>query len=258
MTKPRRFVTHPHATLAYFTEGRSTFEQKGTWTVSAGDVLLVPAGEPHRRSSDERTSYWGLGLCVPCYAQDEDLQRVNPFERVRDGGAAVVRIPETRRTYLEHLLAELAIVTLQPSTSDAVQRSLLHLVLNEIWTATSRTEPSTNSVVTSSLRFIERHCLMPITLKDVAAAVGKNAAYVTTTLSQHTGQSAVEWIISGRMAEARRLLLHSNQPVGDIACRVGYADATHFIRLFRRIHGVTPAVFRNRSPGSTNSSPSRG
>lgn len=240
-------MTHPHATLAYFTDGCSTFEQKGIWNVSPGDVLLVPAGEPHRRSSDERTSYWGLGLSVPCYAQDTELQRINPFERVRDGGAAVVRIPAARRHHLEHLLTELAAVTREPTANLGVQRSLLHLVLNEVWSATSPTETSTNTVVNSSLRYIERHCLMPITLKDVAAAVGKSAAYVTTTLSQHTGQSAVEWIISGRMAEARRLLLHSSLPIGDIAYRVGYADATHFIRLFRRVHGLTPAAYRHRS-----------
>ena len=29
-----------------------------------------------------------------------------------------------------------------------------------------------------------------------------------------------------------------------IAERVGYADATHFIRLFRRAHGVTPTAYR--------------
>jgi AraC-like DNA-binding protein len=32
-----------------------------------------------------------------------------------------------------------------------------------------------------------------------------------------------------------------------IAERVGYADVTHFIRLFRRVHGVTPAAWRRRA-----------
>jgi AraC-like DNA-binding protein len=46
------------------------------------------------------------------------------------------------------------------------------------------------------------------------------------------------------MAEARRLLLHSDEMVDVIAERVGYADATHFIRMFRRAHGATPAAWR--------------
>ena len=46
------------------------------------------------------------------------------------------------------------------------------------------------------------------------------------------------------MAEARRLLLHSDEMIDVIAERVGYADATHFIRMFRREHGATPAAWR--------------
>ncbi|MCI4371871.1 MAG: helix-turn-helix domain-containing protein, partial [Thermoplasmata archaeon] len=39
-------------------------------------------------------------------------------------------------------------------------------------------------------------------------------------------------------------LLHSDERVDIIAERVGYADATHFIRMFRRAHGATPAAWR--------------
>jgi AraC-like DNA-binding protein len=49
------------------------------------------------------------------------------------------------------------------------------------------------------------------------------------------------------MAQARRLLLHSDERVDVIAERVGYADATHFIRMFRREHGATPAAWRLRA-----------
>jgi AraC-like DNA-binding protein len=63
-------------------------------------------------------------------------------------------------------------------------------------------------------------CLGPLTLADVAAAVGKSPAYVTTALTRATGCSAGQWIVSGRLAEARRLLLHSDEMVDVIAERV--------------------------------------
>lgn len=248
----KAFVTHSHAALAYCTEGSSLFEQNGRWQLSAGDVLLVPAGQPHRRVSSNAAAYWGLGVCVPCFARDDELQRVEPFERVRDGGGAVVRIPEVRRPFFEHLLRELAGTTnsqRQPHSA-AIQRSLLLLILNEVSVVTraqvaQSTHGSTlNAVVIESLRYIERNCLQRLTLQDVARAVGRTPAYVTTALSRGTGRSALEWIISGRMAEARRLLVHSSEPVGHVAERVGYSDVTHFIRLFRREHGKTPSAFR--------------
>jgi AraC-like DNA-binding protein len=94
------------------------------------------------------------------------------------------------------------------------------------------------------LRFIERNCLRRITPRDVAAAVKRSPAHLTTALRQATGRSTGGWIIAGRMAEARRLLLHSDERIDIIAERVGYADPTHFIRMFRREHGATPAAWR--------------
>jgi AraC-like DNA-binding protein len=58
------------------------------------------------------------------------------------------------------------------------------------------------SVVVDSLRFIERNCLRRPTLGEVARAVQSSPSYVTSALTQATGRNAVEWIISGRMAEA--------------------------------------------------------
>src|SRR5690606_13569877 len=127
-----------------------------------------------------------------------------------------------------------------------VQKSLLALVLAEVARAAS-SAPSTNlqpSVVADTLRFIERRCLQPISLSDVARAVGRSPSYVTTALKQATGRSVVEWIIAARLTEARNRLLHTDEMVEVIAERVGYADATHFIRLFRRAYGVTPAAWR--------------
>ena len=72
------------------------------------------------------------------------------------------------------------------------------------------------------------------------SSVGRTPAHVTTALRRATGRTAVAWIVAGRMAEARRLL-RSDLAIDAIAARIGYADATHFIRMFRRMVGCTPA-----------------
>jgi AraC-like DNA-binding protein len=238
-------VTHSYASLGFYTGGRSRLQQRGDWTVREGDVMLVPAGEPHRMLELQRAELWGLAFCVPCFAADGGSDLLEPFERVRDGSAAVVHIPAARHEFLASLFRELR--ERSSPHFNAVQRSLVTLILNEVVSASSPLSPSLDtprSVVSESLRFIERNCLRRLTLADVAAAVGRSPAYVTTALKQATGRSAVAWIVSGRMAEARRLLLHSDEMIDVIAERVGYADATHFIRMFRREHGATPAAWR--------------
>ena len=244
-------VTHTYAAMALYTSGSSRMELNGDWIVGAGDLLLIPAGAPHRTLEATRPEMWGLSFCVPCIAEAGAATLLAPFERVRDGGAAVVRVPPSRHAYLEGLFRELERVVREPhghgEANDAIQRSLLTLILAEVEGASSTpaiTQRAGGGVVVDALRFIERNCLRQLTLGDVAAAVGRTPAYVTTALTRATGRSAVQWITSGRMGEARRLLLHSDERIGIIAERVGYADATHFIRMFRREHGATPTAWR--------------
>jgi AraC family transcriptional activator of pobA len=242
----RRPVTHTYAALAFFTGGRTRLELNGEWTLRAGDVLLVPPGAPHRTLERDQADVWLLGFCVPCFAAAGSSSLLAPFERVRDGAAAVVNIPRERRAFLASLFRELD--ALKPGDAhEVVQRSLATLILAEVERATSDGGHRTGrgGVVVDALRFIERNCLGRITPRDVATAVKRSPAYLTTALRQATGRSAGEWIVAGRMAEARRLLLHSGERIDIIAERVGYADPTHFIRMFRREHGTTPAAWRH-------------
>lgn len=223
-------------------------EQRGRWLLQPGDALLVPAGEPHQLVEAQQAEFWGVGFCVPCFAAEDAGLLLEPFERVRAGASAIVRIPPERHPFLLELFRELqaACRSKWDGEPHAVQRSLLTLILNEIRRAFQGDAAASRpkGVVASSLSFIERNCLRSLTLKDVAAAVDRSPAYVTTALTRATGRSALEWIIAGRMSEARRLLLHSEETVDAIAERVGYADPTHFIRLFRREHGAPPAAWR--------------
>jgi AraC family transcriptional activator of pobA len=245
-------VTHDHAALAFYTGGETRVELQGEWNLRAGDVLIVPAGEPHRTLERGSLELWGLSFCAPCFASNGAAGLLEPFERVRDGASAVVAIPPDRRAHLELLFRELESAVATPRGSseanEAVQRSLLTLILAEVDraadTSNAKEGRKASGVVTDALRFIERNCLGPLTVDEVAAAVGRSSTYVTTALTATTGRSASQWIVSGRMAEARRLLLHGGEHVDVIAERVGYADSTHFIRMFRREHGETPAAWR--------------
>ncbi len=246
-----RHVTHQFAALAFYTAGVSSIEQRGRWRLEAGDVFVVPPGEPHRALEADGVEFWGVGLCVPCLPAHAASHLLPPFERVRAGGSAVVRIPEPRRSYLARLFEELQAAVGDASVPGSlpVQHGLLTLIVNEVEQA-ARAEavaPQPPGLAAEALAVIERRCLGPLSLADVAHVVGRSGAYVTTAVTRATGRSVGAWITAFRMAEARRLLLHADMPVEDVAARVGYADATHFIRMFRREHGATPAVWREKA-----------
>jgi AraC-like DNA-binding protein len=96
---------------------------------------------------------------------------------------------------------------------------------------------------------IEARFSQAISLREVAGAVGRSPAYLTTLMRARTGMTVVEWLVERRMAEARRLLQETGDSVARVAERVGYSDVTHFIRLFRRAHGMTPRAWRKGIEG---------
>lgn len=241
---------HTHSVLVLATHGAATIHQRERFELGPGDAYLVPAGEPHRVLASRGAHGWGLGFHAAGEDPGETAALLDPFERVRAGASAVVRLPAGRQEHVLGLLRELQVETSRRGPGEAheeiVQRSLLRLILAEIARASARVPapPRLPSLVGDALRFIEQRCLGPLSLGDVAAAVHRSPAHVTTMLRRATGRSAVQWIIAGRMAEARRRLLHTDEQVEIIAERVGYADPTHFIRLFRRDHNATPAAWR--------------
>ena len=92
--------------------------------------------------------------------------------------------------------------------------------------------------------FIEANYNRPITLSDVAQAVGYSPAYLTNLVRQQTGQSIYRWITNCRMSQACFLLLETDLKMNQIAANLGYQNVGSFCRQFRNYNGKTPQLWR--------------
>ncbi|MEL6351399.1 MAG: response regulator [Cyanobacteria bacterium J06627_28] len=93
--------------------------------------------------------------------------------------------------------------------------------------------------------YIDDHYQQPINLGDVAQAAGYTPAYLTNLCQSQTGRTVKKWITERRMAQARKLLKETAHSIRQIAGDSGYTDPGYFTRQFRKLHGVTPKVWRN-------------
>ncbi|MFY0535359.1 helix-turn-helix transcriptional regulator [Nannocystis pusilla] len=243
---PQVPVVHGFSTVVFYVDGRAEVEQRGRVRVAAGTCRSCrPARRTGRSAAAGRRRGGRLRSGLPGRLRARGVARsVRARAGRRRRGAAD---PAARQEHLRRVIAELREESTQAPTAlqAQVQRSLLTLVLAEVVRAAPVGGESTQApLVAQALRYIERRCLAPISLRDVAAALDRSPAYVTTALRVATGRTAQQWIAVGRLAEARRRLLTSDETVEAIAGRVGGLDPTHFIRMFRREHGCTPAAWR--------------
>lgn len=92
---------------------------------------------------------------------------------------------------------------------------------------------------------VARHYRQPLTLTVVAGAVSSSPRQLQRAYAQFGETSFQEDLLARRMSVAAQLL--AEQPaisVRDVARLVGYRQAPHFARAFRRRFGVPPARFR--------------
>jgi AraC family transcriptional activator of pobA len=69
---------------------------------------------------------------------------------------------------------------------------------------------------------------------------------VNEICKQVTGKAIGEVIRDRIMLEAKRLLLHSDRPIGQIGDDLGFSDFSYFSRQFKRQAGLTPAEYRKQ------------
>jgi AraC family transcriptional regulator len=90
-----------------------------------------------------------------------------------------------------------------------------------------------------------------IGLGEVAETVGVHPTYLARAFRAHYGFSVGEYGRRLRLAWAAAELARTNTPLAEIAASAGFADQSHFTRVFRRQVGTTPARYRERARSRT-------
>ena len=98
-----------------------------------------------------------------------------------------------------------------------------------------------------ALRFIESHYNEAITLNDLASRLSVSPQHTCVLFQMTLGLRPFEYITGVRLSKAKELLHREpNLDIGELAGRVGYESTSYFIKVFKRIEGVTPGDFRKR------------
>lgn len=92
--------------------------------------------------------------------------------------------------------------------------------------------------------YVHEHFHHPMSLSQVASAIGMNASYLSDLFSRQLGMTFSHYLLEVRMAKARQLLLSPHRRIGEVACAVGYASADQFRHAFKAHAGVPPSEWR--------------
>lgn len=97
--------------------------------------------------------------------------------------------------------------------------------------------------VAAALWYIDTHLGETLTVAILAAQVGLSSSAFSRAFRDATGLPPYQYVRDARLNRAREFLVEGTLGVADVAHRVGYASASHFIDGFRTRFGVTPGEY---------------
>lgn len=240
--------THDYAVISWLTQGSGQLWVNAHYTAQRGDLLLIPAGMPHylvQVSEDARSV--ALSVCPSCIGQAWGAPLKRCLEQIWSGASAVRRIEPIHHDEVRYCLERLErALKAGAHHQDLIVTGLMSVLVATLLEATPTLgqDHVERPVVARALEYISAHACAGISLQDVARAVGRSPAHLTTCVREQTGQPVGAWITNVHMAAARELLLVSESSVEHIASAVGFKSASHFHRTFSREHQRSPDQWR--------------
>ena len=85
-----------------------------------------------------------------------------------------------------------------------------------------------------------------ISITEIADACGLSRSYFIHAFRETTGYTPHQWLIAQRLEHARALLADFDMSLADVAAACGFADQSHFTRVFSQHCGAPPGIWRRR------------
>ena len=97
-----------------------------------------------------------------------------------------------------------------------------------------------------TIEYLGRHYADRIGLRAVGKAIGVSTSLLAHQFRLETGVTVMEFLRRIRIEAAKEILVNSEDKLEGVAAVVGFWDAAHLSRVFRRQTGRRPGAFRGR------------
>ena len=137
-----------------------------------------------------------------------------------------------------------------PDCDDAIMATGATLLLRHLARASRPSEAIDRSGSANLVRAfraeLERSFATNRSVAHYAAEIGTSARTLARATVAQLGLSPKELIDQRVSLEAKRLLVHTDDPVATIGARLGFSEGTNFTKFFTRLAGRGPNEFRDR------------
>lgn len=245
-----RYHAHEHLELAFIMSGKGRYKIDGQiYEISEGDLLILNPGVYHQAlvaNPEYPATEFFIGACDFC------------FEGMHPNNLELKQSP-VYRTGPELKQKLMRLCTAMGAENDACKvgryymmqsyliQFLLYVLRDEQDEHTegrhcSFESVNKNEIVSQIIRYFEEHYAEKISLDIISENVYVSPFYISKIFKNVTGDTPIRYLIDIRLDKARELLAqHPEYSVREVAEMVGYDDAYHFSKLFKKRFNISPS-----------------
>ena len=120
----------------------------------------------------------------------------------------------------------------------------LQIISTTMQTAQETVEPVVlNSAMHEILSYVNDHFTQPLKLETLARQFGVSTSFLSHEFVKYTGRSVYDYILYRRVLLAKAMM-STNQSLSEVAYLCGFNDYSSFLRIFRKMAGVSPSEYR--------------
>ncbi|CAG7643759.1 HTH-type transcriptional activator Btr [Paenibacillus solanacearum] len=251
------FHSHEGYEIYFFEEGSGYFLiDDHLYPLEGRDLILISPHESHKSSPKlESPSTRSVLHFLPELLDDRSRDYLLEIFSLSLGHRHV-RLSEERLTRFYYLLDRLHEDYTARSGDQLmairIYMSELLLELRRCWYSESVTETqaadrrNVNPKVEHAIKYISNHFAENLTLELIAQELYLNQYYLCHLFKKTLGITITEFILQTRIHHARRMLMHTDMPISEIAGKTGFNSFSYFGQTFKTITGATPRDYRKK------------
>lgn len=238
---------HNYYHLFYITLGEAVFCVDDTESlVKAGQIVIAPKGSMHgfKKVECPIMDSYQIKFVVFDVGLNTVLSRISP---IFDSDAFTSAI-------IKQIVAESA------EFKPAVQSSMRSYLLSLLYyiTAPYRTREDSESQIIDTtgfspvskriVQYLEEQYMNEVSLQAIAQSVNFNKNYICSVFKHDSHLTIGECLNLIRIRKAAELISYSDMDLAQVYSATGFANLSHFNRIFKRIAGIPPGQYRRMYP----------
>ncbi len=95
------------------------------------------------------------------------------------------------------------------------------------------------------IRIVSSHIFDNISIEDLARECNRSLTSFKKEFQSIFHTSPHQWFLQKRLYHARQLLISTDRSISEVGTSSAIPNPSHFIKLFRKQYGITPALYRS-------------